>query len=185
MNVIGIDLSLTSTGLACIRAGRIDRLVNIKTTGKKSDTWADRAERLRHIGNEIAVEVEFEDPDLIVIEAPSYGSRFGSAHDRSGLWWSVVQPLLVGLDPIPVAMVAPQTRAKYGTGAGNSKKDVVFAHVKERYQSLTDQSIKNDDLADALLLAAMGSRFLDFPVEPVDPPQANLAALGGVLWPSL
>lgn len=180
--VIGLDLSLTSTGGCLTIGGRVQEMWSIPTTGKKSATLEQRADRLGSIANRVIEYVKGDDTDLVVIEGPSYGSRFGSPHDRSGLWWLVVRDVL--LEGVPVAVVAPQARAKYGTGSGGSKKDVVLAHVIERYADVAPKP-KNDDEADALLLASMGSRHLGFPVEPGELPEANLASLDGVAWPTV
>lgn len=185
MNVVGIDLSLTSTGLIACKGGSIVDMENVKSKGTRKDALADRRERLFAIANEVVAFVEDVNTDVVVIEAPSYGSKFGSQHDRSGLWWLVVNALLGDKYPYPIAMVAPQSRAKYGTGKGNAKKDVVLAHVIERYQDLAPGKIANDDLADALLLAAMGSRWYGYQVEATEPPEANLEALNAVIWPSV
>lgn len=181
--VVGVDLSLTSTGLCHIDAGAIVSLGNVRSKGRRGDTWQDREKRLYALLNEVVEWVEARDPDLVVIEAPSYGSQHGAQHDRSGLWWMVNMALVS--DGYATAKVAPQARAKYGTGAGNSKKDVVFAFVKEIYQPLTSERISNDDIADAVILSAMGARHLGHPVELVEPSEAVLASLTGVLWPAV
>lgn len=190
MTAVGIDLSLTSTGLASVqRSGRIE-IHNVQSVGKKDDTLYQRNERLCSIANEVvdwargatAPARSVNAAHLVAIEAPSYGSRFGSAHDRSGLWWLVVAALRA--DGLNVVMVPPQVRAKYGSGAGNSKKDVVFAHVVEQYTDLLGKPIPNDDVADAIVLAAMAARHLGFPLEPaIGFGENNLAAMGGVAWP--
>lgn len=186
MSVIGIDLSLTSTGLATVLStGELVDIHNVKSSGKKGDTREQRSARLFGLANEITDYIDRWRPniDMVVIEAPSYGSRFGSAHDRSGLWWLVMMALDHDFGGVPVAQVSPQGRAKYGTGAGNSKKPVVYAAVKDRYTDLAPRRIRNDDEADAILLAAIGARHLGYPIEPAGLPEANLAALTGVLWP--
>lgn len=189
--VVGLDLSLTSSGIAGIEPhtlgfssvqSRITMLKTVKSTGKKGDGLAARQRRLYGAGNEIVDLVTLFNPDLVVIEAPSYGSKFGSPHDRSGLWWIVVNAL--GYAGFPVAEVSPQGRAKYGTGKGNAKKDVVEAFVRESYQEIAPRRIANNDEADAILLAAMGARYLGYPVELRGLPVAAADALGGVSWPT-
>lgn len=178
-SVIGLDLSLTSTGAAEIRDGKLVELVTFKSTGKKGDSIEKRGYRLDGMHRDIWSWVNDEYVDLVVVEAPSYGSTFGSPHDRSGLWWLVVRDLII--NEIPVAMVSPQGRAKYATGNGRSKKPEVFAACKDRYGSV----FRNDDEADALLCASVGARHLGQPLEPAGLPDANLAALSGVHWPTV
>jgi crossover junction endodeoxyribonuclease RuvC len=177
--VIGIDLSLTQTGLAIAQDGRIVWTGTVRTTGKKGDNLDQRTMRLRDIRNQIESAVLRYDPELAVVEAPSFGSVHGSAHDRSGLWWLVVDMLY--LRSIPVAMVAPTARAKYGTGNGRSQKGAVHAEVKETY-GRTDLPIKSNDEGDAVLLSAMGSRHLGLVVEEYLT-DAHVAAMEKVAWP--
>lgn len=176
--VVGLDLSLTSTGMAGVDGGQVWGLERIKTTGKKGDDLMARRVRISGITQDVFQFVRTAEPVLVVIESPSYGSLHGSPHDRSGLWW-LVTDMLHELE-IPVATVSPQGRAKYGTGNGRAKKPEVYAAVKEQYPDLT---FSCDDEADALLLAAMGARYLG---EPCDPwlTGRNLEAIDAAAWPT-
>lgn len=175
--VIGLDLSLTGTGVALAHKGIVFDTDCIKTTGKKGDNLAERLARLELIRVTIMERAWGIEPDLAVIEAPSYGSKFGSQHDRSGLWWLVVKSL--GDAGVPVATVSPNGRAKYGTGKGNAPKDEVLAAVVRNYPNV---AVDNNNVADAVLLAAMGARHLGKPVE-ASLPKPNLAAMDGAAWP--
>lgn len=181
--VMGLDLSLTSTGIACLGGlfpNEIDEanLGRVRSTGKKDDDLAKRAVRLTAIFGELMTHVVDCAPHLVVIESPSYASRHGSPHDRSGLWWLVVQALAEM--SIPVATVSPQGRAKYGTGRGNAKKPEVYAAVKADYP---DVAFTCDDEADALLLALMGMRHLGYAVDP-ERTAKQLEAMDGAAWPT-
>ena len=181
---LGLDLSLTSTGIALVRDGRLAEVGNVKTKGKVGDSLAVRADRLRGVLSHIELGfVRSLDLDIVVIESPSYGSSFGSAHDRSGLWWLVSD--LCHRSDIPVATVSPPGRAKYITGSGKTKdKEVVLAHAIERYVVDGGPRIVNDDVADAVGLADMGARWLGEPVVPDElMPAVNLEAMGGAAWP--
>lgn len=180
VTVLGIDLSLTSTGLALVENARVEWTGTVKTTGKRGDDLTARTMRLRDIRNRIEASVMRYEPVLAVVEAPSFGSQHGSAHDRSGLWWAIVDMLY--LRSVPVAQVTPKQRAKYATGNGNSQKPEVHKITQLQY-AREDLPIKTNDEADAVLLAAMGSRHLDSPVEVVTP--AQIAAMEKVQWPSL
>lgn len=183
MSVVGIDPSLSSTGLARIYSHGLLEVSNVKTTGRDADPLETMSQRICAIANEIVDYVKSTPAvDMVVIENPSHGSRFGKPHERSGMWWLVVTALLN--DGYKVARVAPQTRAKYGTGAGNSKKDVVLAHVRENYTDILGRRIANDDIADAILLASMGARHLGYPIERHELSEAVSASLTGVLWPT-
>lgn len=179
--VIGLDLSLTSTGVALMKDGEFAAYVNPKTKGKKGDQPSDYLRRFEHITGEVFRFIDNEMPvDLAVIEAPSHGSSFGNPHERAGLWWEIVK----GLDDrgIPVAQVAPATRAKFITGDGRAKKDVVLAFAIERYVQAHTPRIPNDDVADALGLADMGSHHLGQSHGAL--PARSLEALVVVKWPT-
>lgn len=177
-NVLGLDLSLTSTGVARVSQGRIIGTSSIRTAGKKGDDLLARGNRLNSIQRQIEQDVWVFNPELVVIEAPSYGSQHGAQHDRSGLWWLVVD-YLIGAG-IPIATVSPNGRAKYGTGKGNSPKDQVLAAVCKRHPEV---EIRGNDEADALILACMGSRKLGRPIED-ELPLTHLAAMDGAYWPA-
>lgn len=179
--IIGLDLSLTGTGLADynMETGKFT-CETFGTKGKRTDTFEMRGERLRKMADYIVkwATAGPADPSLVVVEAPSYGSQNGSQHDRSGLWWLVIGELQ--RRGIPIAYVAPRSRAKYATGNGNSGKDVVLAHVIERYgEFVEDTTIRNDNEADAVTLAAIGARLLGEPQEETLP-ESNLSVMGGI-----
>lgn len=179
MIVVGLDLSLTSTGAARIYtfeheppAVLCDRVIS---TGKKTATLDDRWERLRALKLDIADLTKAA--DLVVVEGPSYGSQTGSQHDRSGLWWLVMDQL--HRNGIDVAEVPPSTRMRYATGKGQAGKDVVLSAVVRRYP---DVIVQTNDEADALILAAMGARHLGTPID--DLPKTHIAAMDAVRWPN-
>jgi crossover junction endodeoxyribonuclease RuvC len=176
--VLGIDLSLTSTGLALANFGTITWTAAVKT-GPSGNAIDDRVLRLRDIRNQVESAVMRYLPDLAVIEAPSFGSAHGAAHERSGLWWLVADMLY--LRHVTTVQISPKQRAMYGTGNGNADKKNVHAAVKATY-GRPDLPIATNDEADAVLLAAMGSRWRGKPVESALPPRAELA-MEKVAWP--
>lgn len=179
MTVLGIDLSLTSTGLAVAEQGRIVSTYVIKSSGKKGDGLTEMNRRISEIVAGIRSIVDRTGPKFAVLEAPSFGSKFGSPDERAGLRWRVINLLVVR--QIPIAEVSPRSRAKYGTGNGNSKKPEVHAAVKANYAT-ANLPIKTNDEADAVILAAMGARHLGQPVELVLPDGA-LESMEKVAWP--
>jgi hypothetical protein len=98
-------------------------------------------------------------------------------HDRSGLWWLVVNGLFA--NDVPVVEITPNQRAKYATGKGTDDKDKVLAAVIRRYP---DVDVTGNDVADALALAAMGRRRLGRPLEE-SLPKPNLEVMDKVRWP--
>lgn len=153
--VVGLDLSLTGTGIAIIGEAGI-RTALIGSKGKKADSLAQRAARLARLFEQITNLIP--QGALVVIESPTPGSM-GSQHDRSGLWWLIVnhlQPFHI------VAEVVPGTAKKYATGKGDADKDQVLAAAIRRYPTA---EVVNNNIADALHLAAMGARYLGHPQE--------------------
>lgn len=182
--VVGIDLSLTSTGLAFINPDnhRIE-IATIGSKGKRADSLHSREVRITTLANNIVDwACALVDPELAVIEAPSFGSSGGSAFDRAGLWWQIVRGLRAA--EVPVVQVAPTTRAKYLSGDGRADKKVVMAHAIETYTDLlmAGKRITKDDEADAIGLAAMGARWLGWPVEAYELPVKNLEAMRSPKW---
>lgn len=183
-SVVGIDSSLTSTGLVRLRGGYLDGTASVHRVRSKAagNAIAARVDRLDGIAGEIVRFVQSEPTDLVVIEGPAYGTagKSGSMHDRSGLWWLVVYSLT--RSGFRVLEVPPSSRIKYATGVGggpNGSKDAVLTAVVRRYPQF---EIIGNDQADALLLAVMGRRLLGSPVE-LTLPQANLAALDKLSLP--
>ncbi|TDQ01282.1 hypothetical protein [Labedaea rhizosphaerae] len=179
--VIGIDPSLRRTGLArvTIPAER-DPIAETRvrpSTGTRQATLTDRAARLAGITGYV---LDYALPcHLAVIEGPSLGSGgVGSAWDRAGLWWRIVARLL-GHDA-PVAVVPPQTRAKWATGSGRADKETVRQAIARLWQPYWQpQHATDDNEADALVLASMGAHWLGLlPMAGPDP-----AALAGAAWP--
>lgn len=173
MIAAGIDLSLTATGLAIVDTD--DRLVIevatvVSKPGPDRMRLTDRAERLDAITTAIA---EFtEDADVAAIEGPAVAARnAGSGHDRSGLWWRVVQTLLDS--GITVVEIAPAARAKYATGSGAAGKDKVLLAVERRWPHA---HASNNNEADAVALVSIAARLAGAPIED-SMPAANLAAL--------
>lgn len=175
--IVGVDPSLTSLGLAAIREGSVVAVARVRSKGSTKDSLLQRYERQQGIIEQVRGFVAEWGPDLALIEGPSYGSKFGHPHDRSGLWWGIVSTLLVTA-ACPVVEVPPTVRMKYATGKGSADKDVVLAHTIKRYPMA---DITSNDVADAVILAAMGSRHCRVPAEE-SLPLTHLAAMDKIRW---
>jgi crossover junction endodeoxyribonuclease RuvC len=182
--IVGLDLSLTSTGVALIDTATGDVQVDrVTSKGRKDATLEDRHARLHNLRLDICLKTA--KADLVVIEGPSFGqARQGGQHDRAGLWWIVVDWLKTPDDAEGwgkrVVEIAPASRSKYATGKGNAAKDAVLAAVVRRYPQV---EVSGNDEADALVLAAMGARHCGHPIDTL--PKTHLAALDAVAWPAL
>ena len=180
VEVAGVDLSLTSTGIAraVFRGGVMlePDVRRITSQGKAGASLTERQKRLTRLCAQVVDEVA--SADLVVIEQPAFSRTMGSMHDRSGLWWLVVDTLVKEYGST-IVEVAPTARAKYATGAGNAGKDAVLAAAVKRYP---DWDITGNDVADAVILTAMGCRHLGHQIDSL--PQIHLSAMTKVRWPA-
>lgn len=163
-SVLGLDLSLTSTGIA--RRRTVGRL-----TPPKGQSGLVRLRWIRERVLEAAAGA-----DLVVVEGLAFSSNTGKAAERAGLWWLVADALDTA--GIPVAVAPPASRCRYATGKGNAPKDAVLAAAVRRFP---DVDVTGNDQADALWLCAMGCEYLGAPL--ADMPALHRQALSGVAWP--
>lgn len=178
MRVVGVDPSLTGTGLAWTDdRGRLGMSL-IKTTAPKKGTATVRTRHGRLAGILGRVSGELLGTDLLAIEAPSYGSVGGAKHDRSGLWWLITD--LAYRMRVPVVEIAPRTRALYATGNGAADKDEVI----QACSTWLKRSSYDDNEVDAAVLAAMGARHLGHPIDGAEQPH-HKRAMAGVAWPTM
>lgn len=175
--VLGLDLSLTGTGIARIGEDSVQLCTTVRTGKLRGH------QRLQHILDAIRDAQRGHDLDLVLVEGPSYGSaKKGQQghHERAGLWWLVTHSLYA--HGRPYAVVAPMQRALYATGRGGAGKADVLAAARDRYGHLAE--IRDDNAGDALIIAAMGVEHLGGQLAG-DVPDANKRALRKVQWPAL
>ncbi|NGO73177.1 hypothetical protein, partial [Streptomyces boncukensis] len=174
--VIGIDPSLTSTGIA--GADWADALRPAKDmTGHHRFGWlrGEVIDRTRAA-------------DLVVIEGPAYGQQLQAGHhERAGLWWAITHALWAR--DIPYAVATPHSRAIYATGRANPAqheprarraritKGMVHTFAVEQL-GVGCEGPGRYDMADAAVMAAMGLDWIGHPTVPV--PQQQRRALDGI-----
>jgi crossover junction endodeoxyribonuclease RuvC len=172
--VIGIDLSLTSTGVA---GGTWAETIGGGSLPRKGATLQQKWTRIRRVRAHLLEHIDGS--ELVVIESPAYSKGADpGAHERAALWWLVVGRCLSR--EIPIAEVSTSTLKVYATGRGNAKKEDVVQEVQRRRPDLT---FRGNDQADAITLAAMGLDALGHP--PVPMPQTHRRALDSVHWPEV
>ncbi len=179
--VVGLDLSLTSTGIA-----GADWACACRPGRRRSH------ERLDWLVAAVALSVK-DGADLVVVEGAAYaqGGQAGH-HELAGLWWLVTQYLW--RHRIPYAVVTPHGRTIYATGRANPAqgfprkdrariaKGMVRSVAVERY-GVPCEGPGRYDQADATILAAMGLDWLGYPT--VSVPDSHRRALEAVRWPDL
>lgn len=150
MRVVGLDLSVTSTGLVILdsRGGEnpsvvVDRLV------KPAKSYGSEMPRAMKLADDIETVVVAHSPDLAVIE----GYAFGASHGLAVLveLGTLVRRSLITLQ-VPYIVVPPPTLKKFATGKGNAQKDLMLKEVFRRWAYDTP----SNDLADAYWLAIYG-----------------------------
>jgi crossover junction endodeoxyribonuclease RuvC len=173
--VIGIDPSMTSTGIAIHEGGWI----TTHTVKSKPDagTLTSFLDRSYQIAKDIDAVVHFRNEDLVVIEGMAFGAKSSSLDKIHAHWWLVVKFIIDYVNQEPVVVSSSQ-RCLYATGKGAAKKDIVLAAVLKRYPGADPAG---NDEADAVIFAAMGARHLGKPVEQ-SLPLANLGAMEKVKW---
>jgi Holliday junction resolvasome RuvABC endonuclease subunit len=177
MIVAGIDPSLTSAGVAILDNGQPTHLSHHGYPGHNGATWQQRSRRVRWTCGQILAPVLDARPDLVVIEGPAYGAKYGSAFDRAGLWHGLYGAL--NAKQVPVAVVSPTTRASWATGHGRADKAAVITAVTTWWPQ---QPIACDDEADSLVLALIGAHHLGDPM-PFTVKPRHSTALEAIAWP--
>lgn len=147
MIIMGLDVSLTSTGLVVWDGESVLKHLVIKPPGPQKACFEKRAD---YIILCIELQIEAWQPDLVVIEAPSYGPS-----PPIGLWqiYGIVKHFLWGIEQPFYDAIAPTALKKSFTGSGRASKDDMIAVAR---QWLPDLTSKDDDVADALALAQYG-----------------------------
>ena len=138
--IIGLDLSLTSTGISV--AGEVSALM----TGYRG------AERLHIVSSEIIKICKEKNVDFAVIEGYSFASRNSQAHSIGELGGCVRMRLWE--EDIPFVDVPPTCRAKFATGKGNASKNEVVSSISAKTGIIWSGSAATD-MCDAWILEQM------------------------------
>lgn len=167
--IIGLDLSVSSTGIADASGTR--------TAGysvKKDAHWSERAIRLQKLG--VIIDRALKGADLAVIEAPAYGQS--NAGHTLGELHGVVKVILIQRG-IPAAFPTSQQLKQFACDHGNAPKDAVLA------AAIRDGSpARNFDEADAWWLRRMGVyRYRADLYQAL--PQYRRRVLDRIVWPRL
>jgi len=184
IRVVGLDLSLTGTGVAQIAAPPPESGLwpEIHThrlaSAAAGNALVDRSVRLRTLA--AAVLRLCEHADAVAVEQPAYGASGGSAHDRSGLWWLIVARLTA--HGVPTVEIVTQHLKIYATGRGTKvDKGAVLAETARRYARLVPDLSSHDE-ADSLNAAALTyHRITGTSLVPL--PQTHTRAVTAVRWP--
>lgn len=147
--IIGLDLSLTSSAY-CI----LNQSGDIAIQGLIKNTLRD-VPRLIYIYKELFKVLSEWEPELVVVENYSFGSRGGKAFSIGELGGIIK----VGLheEGYRTLMVPPTSLKLFITGKGNSAKSIMIMKTLKKY----DIEFTDDNLCDAFGLAKLGQAFLN------------------------
>ena len=180
MIVVGIDPSLTGTGIIVLRNGELGKALTTKNEPKLGTIERVRRiyEQINNVIENLATyssaayfaanylespplspkKIQWEPPSLIVIEGFSYGSKGRGVFDIAYLGWRIREELerYRTEDDIPWLEVSPSQVKQFATGKGNANKEIVLQQVYKRWGvELTD-----NNQADAYVLAQIGRAYL-------------------------
>ena len=140
--VVGLDLSLTGTGM-CIKDGQGIRVETIKTLPKD---FANDLSRLIHIREAILSKLP-ADVKMVCIEDFFTGAHAASAIKIAML--GTVIRLALYEKGISFTLVAPATLKKYILGKGVGEKSLILREVYKKYPNI---DVKDDNQADSVVL---------------------------------
>lgn len=162
MNIIGLDPSLTATGIA-------DPIGETTVVYPKACTGDDR---LGYLYTEVREHL-YAAQLAIVEDLPTHANGAG----KTGMAQGVVR-LAVLRSTADLITIPPATLKKFATGKGNATK----ADMRMALYQRTGQDIRDDNQVDAWWLRALGHQLAGEPI--VDLPKAQLAALEKVQRPA-
>jgi len=156
LRILGIDLSITSTGYCVMDEKGVVKIGSIKTKPNKAsfDPWDDQNRYQHTVDNLLSIITAF-DIKGIYLEAPAFG-----AYDMSGrqamLRGVFMQRLYTNSLIYPIN-IAPTKLKKFITGTGTAKKNLMGESIRRRFSNeLQNVSFTNDDEIDAYCLAKFG-----------------------------
>lgn len=175
-HVCGVDLSLTSTGLAW-PDGRTQTLGRDGITAIR-DVGA-RTEAMERLSIELTATIMSDSPwpVLVVIEdLTQRGGAAGISTEKAHVWWSVVRNLHA--NGRPVLPVPVKTAKLYAFGKGDANKREMMTSIQETFPGWeirktgkrgTVLTTLDDNKADAVALMAVGCHLLGYPLVEVTP----------------
>lgn len=151
---IGIDLSLTGTGIVVLQDGKIleHALIKSKPVG---DLPINELKRIQKIVNDIEVIVIKYPLDIAVIENLAFGVRNATALTQLAGLNYFTRAMLSSKD-IKFVLVAPTSLKKFVTSNGAAKKDMMMMETYKRW----GVTMMNDNEADAYGLSQVGLALL-------------------------
>lgn len=156
MNVVGWDLSLTSTGYACRNREGEPATGRIKTKVK----GVPRLSELRYQLRDLLTWLDTKENPLTLAVIEGYAMGYGGAKKNPGRtfnigeWGGIVRLEIFDMS-VPMLIVPPPTLKVFATGHGDADKPQVIQSIAEVW----GLDIPNDDEADAFALMMLGEAY--------------------------
>lgn len=164
MRIMGLDLSMSATGVAFPDG----TTAVIKPRGEGDARLLSIEQRTEHA-------LRIARPDLAVIEE-FQGAAMGAANKIIPMVHATVRLVMMHAG-IPYVLVNPSTLKAFATGSGGSDKSAMILAAFKR----ADREFTSNDECDAFWLRAAGHAAYGEPV--VELPKAHTDALRAVNWP--
>ncbi len=139
--VVGLDLSLTATGIVALNEGEIVKQNVISYPKLKG--W----KRMNLIVGDITEFLEEVNPELVCVEGYAFGAKFN--REKLGELGGIIRFNCLYLGCISYIDISPPSLKKFATGKGNCKKEIVMMKVLKEYNI----EFENNNLCDAFVLA--------------------------------
>ena len=165
---IGLDLSLTGTGIAVINQN--DKIAHVETLKNK----LRGEERLAYLEDAIRGTLNIYPPSLICVEGYAMGIRTGQSFSIGEL--GGVIKLMLWEEEKDFHIVSPTSLKKYVLGKGVGDKDMIIMNVFKRWGF----EAKTSDEADAYVLARIAK---DIDMPPEDSPKYQQEVVDVILNP--
>lgn len=164
VHVVGLDVSLSNTGIAVLGCTPEDRWTihtyTIPTAPAHSGGTTPEPlllDRMNYVVSSIMTAAEHA--DVIGIERPAFAAKGNATSTLAGLWWLVYRRL--NRLEIPIVIVSASSAKKYATNCGTAaKREVSRATVR----MFPDVDTSSGDEDDALVIAALVADMADLPV---------------------
>ena len=157
MIILGIDPSLTATGIIVLQYGQVETAVTTKNRPE-----LDPVDRVRLIFEQINKIIQHPSitPDLIVIEGLSFHSKGQGLDKTFYLGWRIREELkrFKESENIPWIEVPPTQLKQFATGKGNANKEIILQQVYKRW----GVEFSDNNQADAYVLARIGEAYLNW-----------------------
>lgn len=177
MRVLGIDTSLTGTGLALIDvttapAGAVPEGVptawemdTVRVAAPKPSADKSKramARRVKVLMDQVEDCFREDRPDHVGMEGLAYTAGNASAWVLAWVWGEAIA--LCEKYDVPLTIVAPTARAKFATGKGTASKDQVLAAAIKLFP---EADISDNNEGDAAIVGAVVCQQIGLPILPV------------------